>query len=146
MVRLDDQPDVIVGNAVNEPHFPEGACPVERYCLDATHQVEQLCVPARTGERCEADVVVDVEVHVVDPYRPTLPERHLHHALAEPWNSVQAAVDVGLQFVESNGALVVAQCVANEQRERSDVLGLVRCLDPQEHCVRRCHRFVCHSS
>ena len=108
VVHLDDQPDMVIGQAVDEPQLPQRARPVERQRLEATHQRGELIIVARTGERGEADVVTDVEVVVVDPHGSGLVVRHLHHPLTRPRNTMQTPLDVLLEFVEADSSVGVA--------------------------------------
>ena len=105
---LQDHRDVIVGEAVDEPHLPQRSGSIERERLQPAHQRGELLVVAGPGKRCQADVVVDVEVLVVDPHRPCLVVRHLHHPLAQAWNLVQPSFHVVAEFVETDPTLVVA--------------------------------------
>lgn len=101
---------------------------------------------AGAGEGSEPDVVLDVEVLVVNPDRSTLSQGYLHHTLSKAWNLVEAALDMGAEPVGIDGAVGAAKRLAGEQRQRADVLWLMRRLDPQEHGIGCGHRFVRHKS
>ena len=141
---LDDEADVVVGEAVDEPHLPERSGPIQGERLHPAHQGGELLVVARPGERGQADVVVDVEVLVVDPHRPGLGVRHLHHPLPEAGDLMEASGDVVLELVEADPATAVAQRPALDHRQRADVLRFVWRLDPQEHRVGGGQSFVRH--
>ena len=53
-------------------------------------------------------MVVDVEVFVVDPDRPGLVVRHLHHTLAQTGHAMDPPGDVRLELVEPNPPTGVA--------------------------------------
>ena len=89
-------------------------------------------------------MIVDVEFGVVDPDGAALVVGHLHHPMSQARHQVQAASDVVAQLVEPDPTGFVPERRALDHRQRSDVLRLVRCLDPQERSVRGCHPVVVH--
>ena len=108
VVDLQDHPDVIVGEAVDEPHLPQRPCAIEGERLHAAHERGELVVVAGPRECRQADVIADVEVLVVDPHRPGLVVRHLHHPLTQARNPVDASCDVSLEFVETDPSARIA--------------------------------------
>ena len=89
-------------------------------------------------------MIVEVELGVVDPDRPALAVRDLHHLLSQAGHPVDPPSDVATEFVQSDPPRVVTQRGPLEQRQRADVLWLVGGLDPEECRVGRRQSFVVH--
>ena len=138
MVHLGDDGDALVGQALDDPHLPQGLGPVERMTGDVAGQVGQLAQATRTGHRGPPHVVVDVEVGVVDPHRVTQAERDLH----QPTPEHRGAGDPG-----GDGLLHPLEGIAPgdggrvENQGEGHVHVESRCLEVQEACVESTQSF-----
>ena len=120
-MALCDDREAIALDAVDEPHLPDRLRAVEPLREDPRREVPELLLRARRRQGGVADVVVEVELGVVDPYRPALPvgdEPQLlaepRHQLASPASPGEAASSVGLSTERkpswpalSRGAVVI---------------------------------------
>ena len=116
VVALEDEAQLVVLEAVDEPHLPERPVPIEREGLHAAEQFLHLQVVSGTGHRRQPDVVVDVERAVVDPDGPALAERHEHDLLAQPGELVEPSRDHRPQLVETYPPSPVPQRAASRYR------------------------------
>ena len=79
--------------ALDDPQLPERTAAVERAPGDLGRELGKLVEAARRGQRCTADVVIEVEVGILDPHRVMHAERDLDHAPAERLEARQALGD-----------------------------------------------------
>ena len=91
VVRLGDQREAPVGEALDSPQLPQRLRAVELLGEDPRGQVEQLLLRARFGQRGLADVVLEVEVRIVGPQRPAGAQRGDGETLAVAGDEVQPA-------------------------------------------------------
>jgi hypothetical protein len=73
VVGLGDQREAVVVDAVDEPDLPQRAAAVQALGEQPPGQALELLVVARRRQPGVAQVVAQVEVRVVDPDRPSLP-------------------------------------------------------------------------
>ena len=99
VVRLRDQREAVVVQALHEPHLPEGLRAVEPLGEDAAGEEPQLVHGARCRERGVAHVVLDVEPRVVDPHRPAHLEPREGQLLPVARHEVQPRLHVSGQIV-----------------------------------------------
>jgi len=141
---LDDHPDLVRAESVDEPQLPQGPVAVERLALEAAHQRVELVGITGPRQRGQANVVLEIERAVVDPDRSTLTVGHIHQALSQARDARKAPVDVPAQLLDPDPAGQVAQGRSLEDRQRADVLGFVGRLDPEERGVIGAETFVVH--
>ena len=111
--------------ALDDVHLPERLGAVELLGEEPPAEGRELLVAARGRQGAVAHVVADVEVGVVDPHRPPLPEGHEGQALAVAGDEVQPALDRG-------DRVVVGGRVALEHEDRGDVHVRAARLEVQE--------------
>ena len=71
--------------ALDHPHHPQGPMVIHRRNIKLRDQLAQRAIVARRGAGNVTDMVIDVEIRVVDPYRMVQPERHLEIFPAGEW-------------------------------------------------------------
>jgi hypothetical protein len=125
--------------SLHQPDLPERLRAIELLGEDAARQVLQLLLTAGRRQRRGANVVLEVEVRVVDPDRPSLVQRHRAQLLPEARHEREPGLDV-LQ------KLGVGRRRAFEDRHRGHVH--VRCgvLQMQEGRVQRGEPVSVHGS
>ena len=69
VMDLGDQRPAAARQALDHPHLPQRAMPVEFHRHQSTHQVVQLQFATRGRQSGVTNVVHEVEVRVVDPHR-----------------------------------------------------------------------------
>ncbi len=94
VVGLRDQREAFPGHALHQPDLPQRLGAVQALGEQPSGELLERGVVGRARQRGVADVVARVEVRVVGPHRPALPERHVGEALAVARHQVQAAEDV----------------------------------------------------
>ena len=94
VVGLGDQREAVVLEALDQPHLPQRLGAVELLGEDPRGQVAQLLPAARGRQRGMADVVLEVEARVVDPYRPAAVERRMGELVAVARHEVQPPADL----------------------------------------------------
>jgi hypothetical protein len=90
---LREHREAVVLEPLDEPDLPERLVAVELLGEDPARQVLELALGARRGERGGAHVVAEVEVRVVDPARPALPQRDEGEPLAVARHERQAPLE-----------------------------------------------------
>src|SRR6185437_12231124 len=83
----------IVAEALDDPEFPERLVAIEALREEAACELLQLLVPARRRKRGVAHVELEIELGVVDPYRPPDVERHEREPLAVARDAIEARGD-----------------------------------------------------
>ena len=94
VVRLGDDREAVLADALDEPELPQRLRAVEPLGEDAAGERPQLVLARRWRERRVADVVVGVEVRVVDPDRPRLAQRRERELLPVAGDEAQPALDL----------------------------------------------------
>ena len=93
VVGLRQHREAVALEPVDQPDLPERLVAVELLGEDASGEVLELLLRARSRQRGGAHVVAQVQVGVVDPPRPALAERHERQALAVARHQPEAALD-----------------------------------------------------
>ena len=94
MVGLCDQRKTFPGHPLHEPDLPQRLGAIQALREQPPGELLQCGVVGGSWQGGVADVVARVEMRVVGPYRPALPERHVGKPLAIARHQVQAAEDV----------------------------------------------------
>ena len=76
MVHLGDQGPAALGESFDDPVLPQRMIAVQALGHHPRHQLGELPVSAGRRQGGPPDVVTKIEVRVVDPDRPSEPERH----------------------------------------------------------------------
>ena len=92
-MRLGQHREAPIGEAFDQPQFPQRAAAVERLGEHAPGEPLELVLATGTGQRRVADVVAQVEMRIVDPHRAALAERHVRQSLPVAGHEVQAQLD-----------------------------------------------------
>ena len=96
MVRLaHNNAEASAFEAIRDPHLPERPVMGQRRGHHLVGQLGQVAVGR------SADVSVDVELVVVDPYRPVQPEWHVREPLVVTGGPPEPAGDVVAQLLEA---------------------------------------------
>ena len=104
VVRLGDDREAVVADAVDEPQLPQRLGAVQALGEDAAGQPAQLVLAGGRGQRGVAHVVAGVEVRVVDPHRPALHERRERRASGGSGGRARAAARSGRRSPRTAGA------------------------------------------
>ena len=116
-MRLGDDGEalaLLVAEPLDEPHLPERLVAVESLGEEAPGEPLQLFLATRGGQGGVPHVVLEIELRLVDPDGPSLPEGHENDPLPVARNLVEARVDEGEQ-------VAVRRRLALELGNRSDV-------------------------
>ena len=128
VVRLGDQREAVVTDAVDQPQLPQRLGAVEPLGEDAAREPAQLILAGGLRQRRVAHVVAGVEVRVVDPDRPALDERRERQLLAVARNEREPALELGDE-------LLVGRRLALEQQHGADVHVRAALLEREERRV-----------
>jgi hypothetical protein len=99
VVRLAEDREAAVFEALDEPQLPQRLVAVELLREGASGEVLELLVAAGRRERVVLDVIPRVEVRVVDPHRPALSKRDERESLAVARHEMQASLDGAHELV-----------------------------------------------
>ena len=91
VVGLCDQREASTGHALHQPYLPQRLGAVEPLGEQPSGEPLERGVVGRSRKRRVADVVARVEVRIVGPHRPALPEGDVREPLAVARHEVQAA-------------------------------------------------------
>ena len=114
VVGLADQRELVVLEALHEPHLPERLRPVEPLREDPPDQERELVLVARRGQRRVAYVILEVEPRVVHPDGTTGLEWREGELLPVTRDQMEPRRDVV-------GELVIARRRALEHAHAADV-------------------------
>ena len=93
VVHLGEERDPAVRQALDDPHLPQRARPVQRDAGEVAAQRGQLALVPGLGQRRAVDVALDVEVVVVDPHRVVDVERDVAQLLTELGHRAHPGLD-----------------------------------------------------
>jgi hypothetical protein len=129
VVALADDREAAALEALDQPHLPERLRAIELLGEDPSRQVAKLLFGSGRGKRRVTNVVVQVQVGVVDPDGPALPEGDEAQLLAEAGDEVEPP---GEMLAE----LLVVGRRALEERGGRDVHVRSRPLQVQERRIQ----------
>jgi hypothetical protein len=128
VVRLEDQREAALLEALDEPALPQRLRAVELLRVDPRGEPVELLLGAGRRQRAVTDVVLEVEVVVVDPQRPSGLERRVREPLPIARHEVQTRADVLQHGGERRRGTL-------EDRDRADVHVRARVLLMEERGV-----------
>ena len=132
VMRLLDERDVAVFEALDEPELPQRAFAVEELFLHACGERDQLLPRAGLRQRGVAHVVRHVETRVVDPDRAALVVGHVHQPAPEAREQREARAHEIAHFRDPEAAVLVEERRAFEHADRTDVHRVLEPLQVQE--------------
>jgi hypothetical protein len=135
---LADDREAVAVEALGEPHLPKRLRAIELLREDPRGEVSQLLLGAGGREAGAPHVVLEVQVRIIDPDRPTLAEGHETKLLAKARHQMQPQFDVIAE-------LVVRRRRALEDRRRGDVHVGAIALQVQERRVQSAEPVFSHS-
>lgn len=95
VVHLGDQRPAVLVDAFDEPVLPQGIIAVQPLRHYSRHQPAEFLLAAGRGQGRLPDVIAEVEVRVVNPYRRAQVERYLAKLPAVERHQRQAPADSG---------------------------------------------------
>ncbi len=94
VVHLRVQRHLAVGEALDHRELPQRALAIQRLRMQLRHQRLELALAARLGQARALDVVVEIDLAGLDPYRVAKVQRHQGEATGENRREVHAPGDV----------------------------------------------------
>ena len=104
MVDLEHESETVALDPLHHPQFPQWFGTVQLLGEQSSHHRAQLSFAARLRQADVPDVVVQVEMLVVDPYRVFF-DRHPGEVLAVPGDVLQFRLDESPDLVDVDAAV-----------------------------------------
>ena len=99
VMGLGDDRKAVVLDAVDQPDLPQRLRAIKPLREDSRREDLQLLLASGGGERRVAQVVGEVELRIVDPFRTSLAKGHHAQLLAKPGHEVKPGRDVIAKLV-----------------------------------------------
>jgi hypothetical protein len=109
MVQLHEQGDLVVGQAGQEPHPPQGPGRVQPPGSQLLGRTQEVRFAAAGGKGKDPDVLAEIKGRGIHPQRPTQPSPRHVNDLPEPRDQMQPGGDRPAHGLDPEAAAGVEQ-------------------------------------